>query len=166
MRQLGRAELQLAVVAQDHVLHQRPQLRRKIGQAAQLLRHHAQGDRDMPDQLPVARVREPALVIQLVDLADVVQHHAGEQKVAVDVGVVRRRRARQGAQRKHVLDQPAQIRVVDLLGGGRPAVAPRDVLIVQHRIEQRLQMGVARSPPRSRATPPTSPPGSRREEGK
>ena len=69
-------------MAQNHVLHQRAQQRRKIGQAAQLVGHHPHADRHVAEQLAFVGVRKAALVVQLVDLADIVQDHAGEQQVA------------------------------------------------------------------------------------
>ena len=138
----------------------------KSGKAAQLVAHHPHADGDVAQQLAFVGVGEAALVVQLVDLADIVQDHAGEQQVEIDVRVVRRGQAGQRAQREHVLDQAAEEGVVDLLGGGRDAVAARDVRIVEHGIEQRLQMRIAQSP----ATMPRSSrhisSGSRLDDGK
>lgn len=43
-RHLGRTELELAMMADDHVLNQDPQLGWKIGHALELLVEHAQAD--------------------------------------------------------------------------------------------------------------------------
>ena len=72
-----------------------------------------------PSSWPSFAVAEAAVVVQFVDLADVVQHHAGEQQVEIDHAVVRRGERGQAAQREHVLDQSAEIRMMNLLGGRR-----------------------------------------------
>ena len=95
-----------------------------------------------PSSCPVAGIGKAPLVVQLVDLADIVQHHPRQQQVGVHARIMRGRQLRQRAQRNHVLDQPAQKRVVDLLGGRRAAKPRRHVLVVQHRLQQPLQMRV------------------------
>ena len=140
--------------------------RRKIRQVAQLVADHPHGDRDVAEQLAFVGVGKAALVVQLVDLADIVQHHAGDQQVVIDVRVVRRGRLRQPADAEHVLDQAAQKGVMNLLGGGRAAVAARDVLIVQHRVQQALQVRIGDAGDDARAARATSPPGSRLDAGK
>ena len=142
------------------------QARREIGQVAQFVRHHAQGDGDMSDELAVVRIGEAALVVQLVDLADVVQHHAGKQQVAVDARVVRRHQFCQGAERKHVLDQPAQEGVMNLFGGWGAAVSGGDVRVGQHGFEQRPQVRIGKARRRCRAVPVHISSGSRFEDGK
>src|SRR5476649_1313161 len=118
------------MVAQDHVLHQGAQQRRKIGQGAQAVAYHAHGNRNVSDQLAFIRVGKAALVIQLVDFSNVVQNDARGQQVEVDDWIVRRGQAGQAANRQHVFDQSAQKRVMDLLGGGRTAIAAGHVRVV------------------------------------
>ena len=78
-------------MADDHVLHQHAQLGRKIGQPLQLLVQQAQADHDVAQQLPFRAVAEAAVVGQFGHLADVVQNHAGEQQIEIDVAIVRGR---------------------------------------------------------------------------
>ena len=84
----------------------------------------------------------------------------------IDIRVVRRRRPGQPAQREHVLDQAAQVGVMNLLGGRRAAVAAGDFLIVQHRVQQTLQVRIVDAGDDRRAARATSPPASRFDAGK
>jgi hypothetical protein len=63
---------------------------RKVRQRAQLVGHHAHPDVDVADQLAFRRVGKAPFVIQLVDLADIVEHHARQQQVEVRAGSARR----------------------------------------------------------------------------
>ena len=58
-----------------------------------------------PSSCPTVRIAETARVAQLLDLADVVQDHARQQQIEIDIGIMRGRQFRQVAQRQHVLDQ-------------------------------------------------------------
>jgi hypothetical protein len=50
-----------------------------------------------------------------------VEHDAGQQEVAIDVGIVRGHGAGENAEGEHVLEQAAQEGMMDLLGGGGAA---------------------------------------------
>ena len=52
---LGRAEFQMAVMAEDHVLDEVPQLDGELRQSLQLLRQHTDGDGDVAEQLTFGR---------------------------------------------------------------------------------------------------------------
>ena len=86
--QLGRAEIVLAVVADDEVLDQRLEFIGKARQLRELGLQHFQFDDHVAQQLALGRVRKRAVVGQLVNLADVVQERAGEKKIAIDLGIV------------------------------------------------------------------------------
>ena len=91
-RQLGAAELVGAVVADDHVLEPQEQLgrerlARQLGAPLDLLREHLHAHDQVPDELALVGVGEGPVVGQLVDLADVVEEDAGQEQVAVDLGV-------------------------------------------------------------------------------
>ena len=136
------------------------------GQAAQFLAYHADSDMDVAQQLALIGIREAAFVVQLVDLADIVQDHAGEQQIGVDEAVVLRRHAGHGAHRKHVLQQAAQERMVNVLGGRRAAVAAGDILVIQHRFQQSFEMKRWTCRPQCRAIPATSRPDRAATKGK
>ena len=72
----------------------------------------------MPQQLAFGGVAEAALVAQLVDLADIVQHHAGQQQVEIDEFVMAGGQFRQRRATKDVLDQTAPKSMMNLLAAG------------------------------------------------
>src|SRR6185436_5469257 len=83
-----RAVLADAVVRRDQVLDLRAQLGWKTGDAADRLAHQHQSEGDVADEISVARVAGgSAFVRELLKLADVVQHDAGEDEILV--GVIR-----------------------------------------------------------------------------
>ena len=131
-RHLRRAEIHLSVMADNQMVHQRPEFRRKARDQPRLLVHHAQRNDDVAQQLAFGAIAEASVVGQFVNLADVVQHHSGHQQVGVHVRVVRGCHLRQGTKRKHVLDQPADVGVVDALGRGRDLVPAADLRVFHH----------------------------------
>ncbi len=155
-RDLGRAVFQLPVVAQNHVFEQIAQLHREIGKRAELSGKHPDGDRDMAEQLALGGIAETALIAEFVNLADIVQHHAGDQQVQIDAGIMRRCRFRQPAKRQHMFQQAAAEGVMNGLGGRRDLVARRDIGIVKKRIEQARECDRSTGRKRCRAARHTS----------
>src|SRR5271156_329403 len=86
--QLRRTELQFAMMAQNHVLDQETQRRRKTLKRRQLLFDHRNAQGDMPDELALQGVIEAGSPAQLLQLANVMQNGAGEQQVTVDLRVM------------------------------------------------------------------------------
>src|SRR5579864_2236416 len=123
------------------MLDQSAQARRKIGNAGELLAYDAERDDHMAEQLAFGGVAKTAIVAQLVDLADIVQHGTGEEKIEIHA-VMRRGVPAQLAEREHVLKQPAKPRVVNLLGGRSFAVAGGDIRIVKNRRYQSPDMRI------------------------
>src|ERR1700730_71396 len=101
-------------MADDHVLEERAQLRRKIRYQSQLVRDNAETDNHVTQELAFGRVPEAPVIAQFIDLADVVQHGACQQQVEIHTIVLRGKPA-QLTQREHVLEQATQPRVVNLL---------------------------------------------------
>ena len=58
---------------------------------------HLQLDDHVPKQLSAIGVAEAARIAELADLPEVMQDHAGEQQVVVDIGIMGRRKFRQVA---------------------------------------------------------------------
>lgn len=77
-RDLWRAEFQLAVVTDDHVLDENAELWRKIGEAFELICKEAHSEHDMTEQLSVTAVTEASIVGQFFDFADVMENDAGD----------------------------------------------------------------------------------------
>ena len=87
-RELGAAEFELAVMAEDHVLDQAAELGREAG--GEVIGDDAQADLHVAEQAAFGGVGEAAGVFEFGDLADVVEDDAGEEQVGVDAGVVAR----------------------------------------------------------------------------
>ncbi len=56
----------------------------KLRKRSQLVGDHPHRDQHMAEQLAFGRVGEAAVIAQLVNLADIVQHGAGDQQIEVD----------------------------------------------------------------------------------
>ena len=128
-RQFGRAELVLAVMADDEVLDQYLELRRKVGNLRQLGVQQFQVDDQVAEQLPLGGVAERAGITQLANLSDVVQERAGEQQVAVDERVVAGNQVAGAEERNHMVQQSADAGMVHGLGGRSVAVGAGNLRI-------------------------------------
>ena len=90
--ELGAAELVGPVVAENHVLEPQQQLWRKrlagqVRHAGYFLVEHLYTDDQVADELSLVGIGEGAVVAKLADLADVVEKNAGQQQVAVELGI-------------------------------------------------------------------------------
>src|SRR6195256_1797608 len=103
-------------MADNHVLEERAQLRRKIGYKSQLVRHNAEADHHVAQELAFGRVSKTPVVAQFIDFADVVQHGAREQEVKINA-IMLCSKPRQLAQREHVLEQTTEPCMMNLLCG-------------------------------------------------
>ncbi len=101
----------------DQVFDLRAQLDRESGDAVAGFAHHHHAERDVADEIAVARVAAGAAFVgELLQLADVVQHHAGEDEIFVRAVGARDQAADLGHLRD-VLEEAAAIRVMNLLRG-------------------------------------------------
>src|ERR1019366_5506917 len=138
--QFGRAELVLAVVAEDHVLDQHAQLLRETGQGGDLLAQHSLRDGDVSNHLAFEGVAEGGSPAQFAHLADVVEDGAGDQQVRVDLGVEGRGCAADAHQGDDVLQQASDPGVVQHLGGGSGAVGCANGLVVEEGKDEPAQV--------------------------
>ncbi len=60
----------------------------KPGSLQTLVADHAERHGDVAQQLAVAAIAEAAVVSEFVDLADIVQHRAGDQQIHIDVRIL------------------------------------------------------------------------------
>src|SRR4029079_11665218 len=127
--ELGGSEFILPVMANDQVLDKRLHFEGKVRQRSQLLLQHLELDDHVPEQLSAAGVGERAIVGQFVNFADVMEERTGQQKVAIDLGIVARDQVAGAKQGNHVIEQTADIGVVKALGGGRVLVRVRNFAI-------------------------------------
>ena len=76
------------MVAQHQMLHEQPLCSRKVRNCRQLFLDHPDPDCDVPEQLAFHRVIEACPPLQLTQLPDIVQHHAGQKQIAIDIRVM------------------------------------------------------------------------------
>src|SRR5690349_12755018 len=78
---------------------------------------HLQLDDHVTEQLSFGGVGERALIIELVDLADIVQECSRQQKVAIDLRIKPGNAVTQPHQRDDMLDESSDESMVQRLGG-------------------------------------------------
>src|ERR1700690_2657804 len=118
------------------------QLGRKVRELRQFRLQHFQLDDHMTEQLSAGGVGKRAHVGQLVDFSDVVKKGAGEQQVTVDLRIVAAHQVAGPEQRDHVIEQAADIGVMQSLGGGGVAVGGGDFGVSHESLHQRAQVWV------------------------
>src|SRR5277367_2317236 len=124
------------------MLDQDRQWLRKAGNRLDLLAYQQRPDRDMAEQPACSGVVRPALVAQLVYLADIVKHDSGQQHVAVQLGITLRDRAPQADQADDVLEQSADEGVMHAHRGGRALQPWYDRRITDDAFQQPLDPGI------------------------
>ena len=129
-------------MADDQVLEQRLKLGRKVGNQGQLRLQHLQLDDHVPQKLAARGVGERAVVGQFVNLADVVQENAGQQQISIHLRIVSGDQVAGAKERDHVIEQSADIGVVQRFGGGSVAVGRGDVGIRHEGAHQGLKMRI------------------------
>ena len=103
---------------------------------------HFQFDDHVAEQLAFGRVGERPVVGEFVNFPDVVQERTGEQEIAIDLGIVLAHQVAGAEQRDDMIEQPADVGVVQSLGGGRIAIGGSNFRIGHEGLDQRLEMVV------------------------
>jgi hypothetical protein len=96
----------------------------------------------VPEQLAARGVGKRTIVGEFVDLADVVKKHAGQQQIAVDLRIVSADQVAGTKKRDDVVEQAADIGVMQSLGGGSIAVSGGDLRVRHEGLHQRLEMRI------------------------
>ncbi len=96
----------------------------------------------MAKKLPLGGVGERAIVGEFVNLADVVQKGAGEKEIAIDLGIVTAHQITRTEQRDHVIEQTADVGVMQSLGCGSVTIGGSDFRIGHERLDERLEMRI------------------------
>src|SRR5579862_729128 len=122
-RQLRRAEFILTVMADDQVLDQRLQLRRKIWLGRKLLLQHLQLYDHVAQKLATCGVSKRTMVTKFVNLADVVQERAGQQQVTIDLRVISSDQIAGPKQRHDMIEQSANVSMMQCLRRGSVSVS-------------------------------------------
>ena len=95
-----------------------------------------------PSKLALGGVGERTVVGEFVNLADVVQKCAGEKQVAIDLRIVPAHQIAGTEQGDDVIEQAADIRMMQSLSGGRVAVSGGDLRVGHEGLDQRFQMRI------------------------
>src|SRR5208282_4893009 len=140
--QLGRSEIILPVMADDEMFEQSFQLRGEVRQFSELGLQHLQFDNHMAEELAARGIGKGAIVIQLLNLADVMQKRSRQQQIAVDLGIIAADQIAGTEQGNDVIEESADVGVVKSLGGGGIAVALSNLRIRHEQVDQRLQVGI------------------------
>src|SRR5450631_1111550 len=139
---LWRAEFVLPMMAENEMLDQQAEFRRKVGDALEFLLNHADTNGDVPQELAFHRVAEAGSPREFAQLDNVVQDYSGKQQIAVDRGVVSRGKAGDPEERNNVLQQSADPRMMHPLGCWRLPQSRCDFLVVEEAGEQGLEMRI------------------------
>ncbi len=79
-----------------------------------------------------------------MNLADVVQECAGEQKIAINLRIILAHQIAGTEERHHVIEQSADVGVVQSFGGRSIAVRLGNLRVRHESFHQRLEMGIAK----------------------
>src|SRR4051812_5716279 len=107
LRQLGRAEFIGTVMADQQVLHQQRQLRRKIRNRGNLLVDQLHFHDQMAQELARVGVIHRSLKGKLINFADVMKKATDQQQIDVDAAIVLDDFEDQLEQRERMLEQTA-----------------------------------------------------------
>src|ERR1700678_3453520 len=140
--QLGRSEFVFAMVADDEVLQQSLKLRGKFRNQRELGLQHFQFNHHMPEQLATGSVGKRTVVCQFVNFSDIVQKDSRQQQVAVDLRVVAADQIAGAKKRDNVIEQAADVGVMQRLGGGSIPISSSDLRIGHEGLYQRLEMKI------------------------
>src|SRR5271157_1237711 len=129
-------------MADDEVLDQGFEFVGEAGNESELGLQHFQFDDHVAEKLAAVGIGERTVVGQLVNLADVEQERAGEKKIAVHLGIVPRNQIAGAEQRDDVVEQAADVGVMERLGGRSIAVCGGDFRIGHEGLHQRFEMRI------------------------
>src|SRR5215469_16161395 len=133
------------MMADDEVLEQGFEFGRKVWQEHELCLQHFQLDDHVPEQLPAGGVREGAVVSEFVDLADVVQERARQHQVTVDLGIIPADQIAGTKQGNDVIEQAADVGMMQRLGGGSIAIRRGDIRVRHEGLNERLQVRILKA---------------------
>src|SRR5262250_381580 len=117
------------MMADDEVFNHDLQLVREAWDFPNLLLQHLELDNHVSQQLSLGCVCDRALIGQLVNLADVMQESAGQQQIAIYLRIVAHREITNREQRHHVIQQSADVSVMQGLRGWSVLVGSSDSAI-------------------------------------
>ena len=147
--EFGRAEFELAVVGEDHVFDEEPELGRK-GVAGRggvelgdFFLEEALRYRDVADELAFEGVVEGVAPGELADFAYVVEDGAGEEQIGIDFGVEGRGGEADAGQMEDMLEEAPDPGVVEALGGRGFEELGAKGWVVEEGEDEAAEVGVA-----------------------
>src|SRR6266704_325600 len=140
--ELGRAEFVLAVMADKKMLDDGLQVRGETFDGVHSFRNGFEFHHDVAEELAFDGVADGAFVAEFVELADVMQNRGGEEKINVELGVMRGGLPGKAAQADDVLEQAAEISVMHYFCRGSAFVFRGDSGIRNDRGDEIVQPGV------------------------
>src|SRR5271156_3078766 len=140
--QLGRPEFVFAMVADDEMLQQSFEFGREPRNLIQLGLKHFQFNHHMPEQLAAGGVGKCTVVGKFVNFSDIVQKNSRQQQVAVDLRIVAADQIAGAKKRDNVIEQTANVGVMQGLGGGSVPVSGGNFCIGHESLYQRLEMKI------------------------
>src|SRR5581483_157980 len=140
--QLRGSELILTVVADDQMLDKGLHLVGEVRNLREFLLQHLELNNHVTQQLATAAVGERTRVAELVNFADVMQKCSGQQQVAIKLRVVSAHQVTGSKQRNYVVQQSANISMVQGFCGWRIAIGASDLWVSHERAHQRSEIRV------------------------
>src|SRR6266704_1931795 len=140
--ELGRAEFVLAVMADKKMLDDGLQVRGETFDGVHSFRNGFEFHHDVAEELAFDGVADGAFVAEFVELADVMQNRGGEEKINVELGVMRGGLPGKAAQADDVLEQAAEISVMHYFCRGSAFVFRGDSGIRNDRGDEIVQPGL------------------------
>ena len=123
----------------------------KSGTSASLRLQHLELNDHVSEQLAARGVGKRTVVGKFVNLADVVKKNAGQQQVAVDLRIISAHQVAGTKQRDYVVEQAADIGVMQGLGGGSIAIRSSDLRIRHEGLYQSLEIRILKRSRQSRS---------------
>src|SRR5581483_5431637 len=141
----GRSEFVLAVMADDQVFNQNFQRIGKIRKQGELLLQHFQLNDHVPEQLPPRGVTERPVIGELVNLADVMQKSAGQQKIAINLGIIAAYQVAGAEQGDDVIQQSANVGVVQSFCRGSAAIRCGNLCIGHEGLRESFEVRILKA---------------------
>ena len=142
LRLLQRAVFEFPMMAGDDVLDLQESRRGEAGHLPRMAVDQQHTESDMAEELADVRVAEVACEAELLELADVVQDAAGDEDIAVEAIVTISDSVRELDERQDVVEETADIGVVQALAGRTVCQPEKDLRIVDEPREERADMVV------------------------
>ncbi len=141
--ELGGAEFVLAMMADEKMLNDDLQIRRKSFDGVHGLGNRFQFHNDVAEELAFDGVTDSAFIAKFVKLPDIMQNRGGQQQINVELGIMGSDLLCEAAQADDVFEQAAKISVVHDLRGGSALVTRGEAGIGNNSGHQLFEPGIS-----------------------